>query len=48
MQSGERCGGWSQSGYLDFDRPTFISNKNKNPGPSGEDADDVGKPRDVG
>ncbi|WP_448042976.1 hypothetical protein [Bradyrhizobium liaoningense] len=43
-----RCGGWSQSCCLDSDRATFISEQNKNPGPSGEDADDVGKPRDVG
>jgi hypothetical protein len=25
-----------------------MSRENKNPGPSGEAADDVGKPRDVG
>lgn len=33
---------------LDSNRPTVISQPNKNPGPSGEDADKVGKPRDVG
>ena len=40
---GTRCGGWSQSRRLDSDGPTFMCGRNKNPGPSGEEVDVVGK-----
>jgi hypothetical protein len=43
-----RRGGWSQFPDLDSCSLEFILGHNKNPGPSGEDADRFGQPRDVG